>query len=417
MPITDLALNPLAIGSTVQFLGYVEPEGDDVLTQRIYLFLIKPLRDADQTEGALFLKRYCDGPQEIWNTIHEKILSLGNLWSVTEIPDEFLPFLKNIVGWTPDLDSITQNLSPLSLRRLISASVPLWKKRGPEDAMKDALTLITGSRLRIWNWFHRRMILDEMHVGEQYQGYDPWLLSLPGYSDVDEYRIVIRIMDDGGIDRDLVQDVVKLMRPSGERVEIYFMLLIDTFEVDGDSSQWEYIGAVQVAVSGGLAQLSDAAAETLVCGVSGATDWSEYMVWTRMRATYTSPGDESGMLVYWTDSDNYYRVGIDIGANRLVVDKVVVGAASNVTTFNFADHGEVLFPDVFYTLRVMLNTEPGGETRIRVYVDGAERVNITDADFDSGTVALYHTAGSTMEVSDAEVMPLPVEKETVGINP
>jgi len=126
---------------------------------QIFDYLILPIREADQREGKDFLKRYLLGPQSVWETTDQKIKDIPKLWSIVECPDEFLKFLKWIVGWTGELDSVTQDLIFDELRRLISISGRLWKLRGPEDTIVDVLRFATGQRNRIWNWFDFRWVL------------------------------------------------------------------------------------------------------------------------------------------------------------------------------------------------------------------------------------------------------------------
>ena len=150
-----------------------------------YRFLIFEIRRMDlfgsPRPGTLFFKRYFQGINNVWGTIAGGILNLPTLWDVLNVPDRFLKFLKWIVGWTDaeQLKKITDSIDDASLRRLISASGRLWKSRGPEDAILDVLRLLTRARLRIWNWFDFRWVLDETGLGEEHEGRDPWAIYLP----------------------------------------------------------------------------------------------------------------------------------------------------------------------------------------------------------------------------------------------
>ena len=64
----------------------------------MYDFIIGPIRDKDHTEGNLFLKRLLTGSQLLWEADQLRIDSIKDLWSVTQCPDEYLKYLKNIVG-------------------------------------------------------------------------------------------------------------------------------------------------------------------------------------------------------------------------------------------------------------------------------------------------------------------------------
>ena len=122
-------------------------------------FIIQPIREADERNGADFLRRFLDGPQSEWERIDQMIRDIPNLWSVDDCPDEYLQYLKNIVGWTIELSSITDALSNNELRRLISVSGQLWKGRGSEVTLTDVLYFATGARCRYYNWFDFRWLI------------------------------------------------------------------------------------------------------------------------------------------------------------------------------------------------------------------------------------------------------------------
>lgn len=127
--------------------------------RKIYDFIIEPIRTMDRREGELFLERWMRGPQEMWSRTDAIIKSIPDLWSVTDCPEQFLKYLKWIVGWTSELDGITRDLTEDELRRLISISGRLWKERGSDDTLIDVMFFATGSRCRYWNWFDFRWLL------------------------------------------------------------------------------------------------------------------------------------------------------------------------------------------------------------------------------------------------------------------
>lgn len=124
-----------------------------------YEFLIEPIREEDERNGALFLKRYFEGFQEVWRRTDNNIQSIPDLWSIDDCPDEYLKYLKNIVGWTSQLEYITDLLDFDRLRSLLSISGDLWKLRGTEDIILDVMFYTTGMRCYYWNWFDFRWVL------------------------------------------------------------------------------------------------------------------------------------------------------------------------------------------------------------------------------------------------------------------
>jgi len=411
MAIQDLVGNPIAPGTTGQVLGYIEPpEPEETLPLRMYRFLLDPIRTEDaKPEGALFVKRLLEGPQQLWTDIQAKIFALKDLWSITDIADEHLIYLKRILGWTPELDHITDALTADQLRKLLATSAALWKSRGPEDTTLNVLQLTTGSRMRIWNWFDFRFVLDETGVGEDHDGRDPWMISLPGPPDVDEYRSNLRIMDDGTLDRELVENLVKLTRPSSERVEISWLDFLDLFRTDNDLLQWQFVtGVVAPTVADGVMSLTSDGTPTIVAtNVSGDSDWEAQVAFMRAKST-----DGFALCFYYQDDDNYYAAALDHAANSVVFVSLVGGA---ITTYLPVVLAEPLLPNTYYGLRVEVQPE-GGSNRIKVYLDSEEVINTLNGDYTSGKLAAYIADGQA-EVDEVEMFQLPLETTTVDINP
>lgn len=226
MPIQDQAGNALVVPTTVQMLGFEEPvAADEVLNLNIYDFIIRPIRDADVTQGHLFLKRFLAGPQAMWRQTQSDIFRLKDLWDIFRIDDEHLQYMKDIVGWVKDTKHITDKLTPTQLRKVIASSMPLWKRRGTEEAYKQLIGMIYATRIRCWNWFDLRWILDESVIGENHDGRDISILDSVGQR---ESNLRVMLLD--GMDRELVGDFVRLLRPSGERVLVTYLHFLDQFD-------------------------------------------------------------------------------------------------------------------------------------------------------------------------------------------
>jgi len=415
MSIQDLAGNALAAATPGQMLGYTEVSAEEILTLDIYRFLIKPIRDQDLLYGDLFVQRLLGGSQSVWETIQAKIFALKDLWSITKCPDAFLTYLKHIVGWTDEvaLKRITDALDSDALRRLIAASAPFWKTRGPEDTINDLLTLVTGERVRIWNWFDFRWVLDETELGEDHQGRDPWIIALPSEGDA-EYYSNVRIVDSGDLDHELVINLVKLCRPLGERIEVSYIDFLDRFLVANEYGQWRLEAGTEITVAGGTMTLGDdTLAELALIDGTTAAAWANYVVYARLRGGDASTsGRGVGVTCYTTDVNNTYRVYLDIAAGTVTLDKLVGGAPTVLGTYTFA---AVLTAEQWFGVRIHIEAE-GSTNRIRVYVDGEERINVTDATLTSGTAGVFHMANTTIEVDEVEAFLTPLETDTVDIN-
>jgi len=394
---------------------------------QIFDYLILPIREADQREGKDFLKRYLLGPQSVWETTDQKIKDIPNLWSVVECPDEFLKFLKWIVGWTSELDSVTQDLIFDELRRLISISGRLWKLRGPEDTIIDVLRFATGQRNRIWNWFDFRWVLDETELGEEQEGRDPWMVDLPTPTDVgasqeSNLRIVSNPAWDAAEEirmRNLIVNLLKLMRASGERWEITYLGFLDQFIVDGDDTQWDVSQADFLTVAGGtltLGNVTEAADE--IQSVVPSTVWSQAMYAARLRTWSPSPSTSVSLFhFHWQSLDDTYflaifPLGSDVGpAVWLMRTKGGGDTILAVVDLPLSP----IYPGVYYTYRVTIVDE-GSNKRIKVFIDGDEVADVPDnVTIDSGTVG-FATNYAAMEVDEVEVIPLPAESDYVDIN-
>lgn len=392
----------------------------------MYRFLIWPIREADQKDGALFVKRYLDGPNIVWQEIVKGLQNIPKLWSVSDIDDGHLQYLKNIVGWTDELKLITDRIDNASLRRLIAASGAIWRDRGPETTLSETLNLVTGgARRRIWNWFDFRWILDETGLGEEHDGLDPWVIDLPSESRAPqfssavveenaEYWTNLRIVDDGSLDRGLVKDVVRLMKPANERYDITYVDFLDLFDTPGDRLQWD-LSNVDFEVEDGLAKLTDdTVLEYTTAIVSTASGWSQYVYSAKIRGNIGTSGN-FGLLWFVTDFDNLYAISIDTVSQTLSLQKRVNGSASVIQVVNLNTAGINVLSGVFYVIRVE-SVRESGTNRILVFIDGSELINTTDNEYVEGTVGFYHTVDATIEVSEVEVFELPVDSENLEIN-
>jgi len=155
-------------------MGKVNPN----FPHEIYRFIHKPIRDADKKEGKQFLERYVMAMQRQLENVMAKIDKLPQLYdpALTPVPR----LLKDIVGFTSELDKITNDISDDDLRKLISLAVALWKEKGLEVGYKDIIRLFTGKNSRVFNWFDFRYIVGEQGLSQEELGEDSWFISKPG---------------------------------------------------------------------------------------------------------------------------------------------------------------------------------------------------------------------------------------------
>lgn len=415
MGIEDLAGNELLSSTTGEMLGFEEVPPEEVLPLRVYEFLTQVIRDEDAAKGNLFVQRYLDGPQKVWEDTQATIFRIKDLFSITDILDEHLSLLKNLLGWTgePVTKRVTDRLDFDALRRLIAASVPFWKERGPETAIIDFLSLLTGKRLRIWDWFDLRWIIDETDLSETHQGRDPFLLELP-QDGSDEHRFNVRIVDPGDLDRVLVVNVVKLMRPVGERIDISYITFLDQFLIDGDNTQWEALIGALPTVEDGLAKLTTPGPNLVATDVEGSDTWSEYVAFWRIRLSSAGAGLVFAVNFYVIDSLNFYQLIVSVSGNTIKLFKVVAGVQTSIVSFDFSLQGTLVL-DKFYGIRIQIAKE-GATNRIKVYVDTELIIDTTDSAHAQGSVGFENFADDEVEVDEVEMFLTPLESDEVGIN-
>lgn len=421
MTIQDSVGNILVTQSS-QMIGFVEVDIREELSLRIYPFLIEIIRQEDQNNGAQFLERFLSGPQELWGVIDSKIKSLPDLWSISKIEDEYLQYLKWIVGWTSELDLITDNLPDDTLRRLIYASVPFWKIRGTEDAIKNIMTLTTGARLRIWNWFDLRFIIGSSVISEEHEGRDSWMLSLPGPPDYEENLYNIRIVDNGSLDKQLVRNLAKLTKPSGERIYINYLGFLDLFTSDNDSSQWEtpeVTSSNVFSVSNGVMRIGvTSSGSEVTFSIVEWANWNQFVLGAR--AQFFPIGSSCSLQILFNviDSNNYYALEVFPSSNTTYGPSLdVLKVESGVTTILHSESLSIpIYDEVWYYFRITsVDTSSGKE--IRIHIDATKYIEIVDtvSPLGSGTIGIRAINGE-IEIDEVELLGLPSSIDFIDIN-
>ena len=146
----------------------------------IFTFLHRPLRVLDEEQGDNFLERLLSGPQFIFEATQKKIAELKDIKNPAKTRADLLVYLKDHVGFTKELNNITQDLTEGDLRKLISVGIPIWNEKGTEPGYQDIVRIFTGKSVRVFNWFDYRLIVGEKAFGEEQLGEDSWLISVPG---------------------------------------------------------------------------------------------------------------------------------------------------------------------------------------------------------------------------------------------
>ena len=311
--------------SSAQFLGF-RVDVLAVFNHDMYKFFIKAIRDDDTKIGTELLKRLLVGPQATFEKTYATIKSMLKLSNYLDSPAERLPDLLQLVGFPgdPTTFGLINGLSELDQRRLLWAAVKVWKTKGTELSYEKIATLLGGIRLEIDDWFYFRWVVfgdptdpvPDGVIGEDLLQGDSWIVSSPGeVNEPDEYQSDIVIMDepDLELDRDLVVDMLKLARPSGERLDVCFFEYFDHFADLGDVQV--VAGDASLDTEMGLYHETD---DTLtVVNVAYSEDWTNtYSAWQLLvEDQVRSDLDNKFRLIFhFLDTDNYDYLEVLLGA-------------------------------------------------------------------------------------------------------
>lgn len=247
----------------------------------LYRFLVRSIRDND---GQEILFRYLTQPQALfddwYNYAAEKLRNLvdPDLAELRDSSGGYLPYLAWLVGYDPSFFELTRRLfgatgtdltevvddfwvpayidagaittsatlsidflvylslyAPNTLKKLIILGVPLWKKKGVSEGVRNIATLMTGQEPFIRDWFYHRFVLEEDAFGD----YAFFMDSTPGVTaDAPEYQVDIRVEKP-----DTAEEVILILQLFGhhrglsERYNVAFVDFLDKFR-DGVINRW-----------------------------------------------------------------------------------------------------------------------------------------------------------------------------------
>lgn len=247
-----------------------------------FRMLHQPLRVLDAIEGRNFLERFLIGAQTIFEDTQDRIKTIPELFDPAKTPRPDL--LKDHVGFTKELNNITNDLSENDLRKLISLAVALWKQKGVDPGYANIVRLFTGKSARIFNWFDFRMIVGEKAFGEEQLGEDSWLISVPGVEfSEDPVNTVVDLItfEDNVKDRSLVKnhgtvhgDMTFFMTPNSGFPQgskkfarfgggVMVQTLSDAYDLSADVTVEAFFRTTDVQASRTLIALQDGAAKGL----------------------------------------------------------------------------------------------------------------------------------------------------------
>lgn len=391
---------------------------DEEESDLIYRSLIRPIRQMDRDQGGLFLKRYLTRPQYHFDLTAEKIRNLDSTDLPSTISDGLLQYLKDHVGLTKEMDSITADLSTSDLRKLIQLAVPLWRGKGTQSGLMDVVRLLTGRTPMYIDWFGYRFLIGESGIGEEGTGADSWLIGGES-SEMDEFTSHLRIMDDGDLNEQLLLDLVGLMRPLSERIEIALVDFIDRFDINLD--RWATVSTFEPIERDDVAQVGvlppNGAASAIIPAVASSS-YDNYMLQFKFKLA----NETDALEIFWRASgvgaaDTYYSLTLKCAATRVTLKQKLTGGGAESTVASTDAAAVPLTPDAWYTVRVEMVDNDAGGKQIRVHLDSSLVMTATGDSLAAagGSVILVADSANSedVHVDNAEIYRLPLRYATV----
>jgi phage tail-like protein len=373
-------------------------------TPSLYKMIVEPLRNE-------LLERFFDRPEYWRDQLAAKIIEVPTYIDPRTCPDEFLIYLKDLVGWTDDV-GITSDLSDRDLRKIITLAIPIWKQKGTEFGIVNLARLLTAKNVIFGSWFYFRWILGETGLWEEQAGSDPWILG-GEVTSYDEFWSNLRVMDSPELDHDLLEDVIAIERPTNERIEIVYLGMLDWF--NEDLRYWTS------QVVGKEAILDDVNHRMVIPGtgreqitVPWITSWQYFVSLASARRPVDTSADSYRVRFYVQDVDNCYIVEIKTDSTLNLIERVSGGEiikASSTGSFGASQ----------YKLRIeTIDGVPGATyITIRVYLDAdleiEWEVKKSALAFSSGAIEIENpNATNNIETDNVEVWEKPLEYVLIG---
>ena len=360
---------------------------------KLYNALIRPLRQMDRDEGRELLRRMLIGPQAQFEQTEADIQTLPDQLDPSTIRSDLLPYLLAIVGFTTELRSIIDRLSEIQLRRLILVAVPLWKERHTERGLVNSIRLLTGRTAFVTSWFGYRNILGEAMIGEDQlvEGGDNWIIG----GDVtvyDEYWTNVRIMDDGTLDELLLLDVIRLMRPMSERIEVFLEDFLDRF--DGELDKWTLVAGTQpTIVDGAMLLPADTTVQPIIPIKATDAAHVDYVLVTKFRIEDVT----AAFQIRWrigNSGNNYYRVVITPSGSITPSGTLSFGRVTGGVLATLVDVLTLpisVVAGTWYKLRIT-TANVGTDRHIQIYLDANLIVPTSGSDYNDN-VGVTHQNG------------------------
>ncbi len=375
-------------------------------TTEIWDSLPKSIRDSDEKDGTLFLKRLFFPLEHALVRWDGKIAMIPAMLNPETTREDLIDYMLPRVGIDEAVSYLYEDRHPHDKRKLHRLAMPMWRSRYSDEGLHSTLRTIAGSDSDYWSWFDLRTILGEVHEGEAMV-----LVGDPVMVD-GESRSLVKLMDNGTVDEGLVLELVNMHRPLGEHIDVLLFDFYDQFETAGSRARWETVDGFATAtfdVATGKMLLGFDAAERPLVPIAPAADFTNVFLSLR----YTAQTDGDALHVRFFElGDSFYDIFIEASAVR---PNVLVLDQDAVTLFD-SDLLRALTPGIERTLRIEAYC---GATmnRIALYIDGDLVFNLEDTGGSrsaGGHFWLHAECDPAMKIDEVAYSRIPGRRATVA---
>jgi len=177
--ITDVWLNPVT--GTAAVLGYNQAVTE--FPHELISFIQSTIVAADRKEVSL-LYRFFYTLQQEWKSIYGKILTLPDLYKPESVEAAVLEYLRYNVAIADNLNYVWGTLGEMGKRRLIKYFIQFLVLRSTDLGLTELFETMTGRPIELFSFFDYQWIIsgdgeynEETALGEEEEGFDPWLIS------------------------------------------------------------------------------------------------------------------------------------------------------------------------------------------------------------------------------------------------
>jgi len=393
-----------------------------------YSNIAKPLRDDDAAKQ--LLKRFMLGNQAQHQLIEGKIIALFDQISPDRVRDDLLWYYKDLVGLGPDLYDIVSRLSTAKLRQLVKLAPSLWKQLGTLPGLFSAIRTLTGRSAVYLDWFKYRWVCGEtsLELDNSSDASLPYAIGGPYNVDVagdctylathiqpiDRYAStwsLLKIMDTGNTDKELLLDMIAIQRPICEKIEVQLLEFLDDMSLSGTGAPlWVVTGPDPVVANN---VMTVAAGVTLTPRITCTTPAGLGNV--EISTDFQFNSSTSAIIFQW-----YLPNSGAVGAMRLVLStnstRVMLQSHSGGSWVTVAQDDATrieLMAGVWFNIRIESFVIDGSNTGTRIYLDGnlilptsGDRVTVTGANQQGGINFSFSGDSAMVRMSEVHILPL-----------